>query len=97
MHAAAGREPHRPLFVSVLLYLNSAWDEEYHAETLFMDPEAQLGLFVRPVPGRCAAARGGARALARVCVRRLCVCVASWMGQGCGNWWQVAGGRRRAE
>lgn len=46
------REPHRPLFVSVLLYLNDAWAEDFHAETLFLDPETQLGLFVRPAPGR---------------------------------------------
>ncbi|KXZ52552.1 hypothetical protein GPECTOR_9g596 [Gonium pectorale] len=46
------RELGRPLFVSVLLYLNESWPEDYHAETLFLDPETQLGIFVRPVPGR---------------------------------------------
>ncbi|GLI63184.1 hypothetical protein VaNZ11_005954, partial [Volvox africanus] len=46
------RELARPLFVSMLLYLNEIWPEDYHAETLFLDPETQLGLFVRPAPGR---------------------------------------------
>ncbi|GIL87072.1 hypothetical protein Vretimale_14232 [Volvox reticuliferus] len=46
------RELARPLFVSMLLYLNETWPEDHHAETLFLDPETQLGLFVRPAPGR---------------------------------------------
>ncbi|GIL50228.1 hypothetical protein Vafri_6459 [Volvox africanus] len=46
------RELGRPLFVSMLLYLNEIWPEDYHAETMFLDPETQLGLFVRPAPGR---------------------------------------------
>ncbi|GFR50258.1 hypothetical protein Agub_g12444 [Astrephomene gubernaculifera] len=46
------RELGRPLFVSVLLYLNDSWSEDFHSETLFLDPETQLGLFVRPAPGR---------------------------------------------
>ncbi|GLC46484.1 hypothetical protein PLESTM_001880600 [Pleodorina starrii] len=46
------RELSRPLFVSMLLYTNETWPEDYHAETLFLDPETQLGLFVRPAPGR---------------------------------------------
>ena len=46
------REPGRPLFVSMLLYLNEAWPEDYHSETLLLDPESQTGLAVRPFPGR---------------------------------------------
>ncbi|KAG2485818.1 hypothetical protein HYH03_015528 [Edaphochlamys debaryana] len=46
------REVGRPLFVTVLIYLNDTWEEDWHAETLFLDPEAALGLFVRPAPGR---------------------------------------------
>ncbi|KAG2451787.1 hypothetical protein HYH02_003565 [Chlamydomonas schloesseri] len=46
------RELGRPLFVTVLIYLNDTWPEDNHAETLFLDPETQLGLFVRPAPGR---------------------------------------------
>jgi hypothetical protein len=40
--------------VTLLLYLNEAWSEELQAETLFADPSADAGIFVRPVPGRCA-------------------------------------------
>jgi len=52
------REPGKPLFVSVLAYLNGpgAWPDDGHAETLFLDPEARAGLFVQPAPGRCARA-----------------------------------------
>lgn len=51
------REQHRPLFVTMLLYLNESWPEDWHSETMFLDPETQLGLFVRPAPGRWARAR----------------------------------------
>lgn len=47
------REPRRPRFVTVLLYLNESWPDELHAETLFLDPASQAGVFVRPAPGRC--------------------------------------------
>lgn len=46
------REPRRPLFVSVVLYLNEAWADDLHSETLVLDPVMQVGLFVRPAPGR---------------------------------------------
>ncbi|GBG00480.1 hypothetical protein Rsub_13237 [Raphidocelis subcapitata] len=46
------REPGRPLFVTVLAYLNEEWPEEWHAETLFADPETGTGVFVQPRPGR---------------------------------------------
>ncbi|KAL6754853.1 hypothetical protein V8C86DRAFT_280056 [Haematococcus lacustris] len=46
------REPGRPRFVSMLLYLNEAWPDELHAETLFVDPSTQVGVFARPAPGR---------------------------------------------
>lgn len=46
------REPGKPLFVSALMYLNDEWPEDMHAETLFLDPETQAGIFVRPSPGR---------------------------------------------
>ncbi|GFH18819.1 Fe2OG dioxygenase domain-containing protein, partial [Haematococcus lacustris] len=46
------REPGRPRFVSMLLYLNDAWPDELHAETLFVDPSTQVGVFARPAPGR---------------------------------------------
>uniref|UniRef100_A0A7S0WFF4 Fe2OG dioxygenase domain-containing protein n=1 Tax=Chlamydomonas leiostraca TaxID=1034604 RepID=A0A7S0WFF4_9CHLO len=46
------RQPRRPRFVTLLLYLNEAWGEELQAETLFADPSADAGIFVRPIPGR---------------------------------------------
>ena len=46
------REPGRPLFVSMLLYLNEVWADDMHAETLLLDPGAQVGVFVRPAAGR---------------------------------------------
>jgi hypothetical protein len=46
------REPGKPLLVSVLLYLNDDWPDEFHSETMIMDRRMQCGLFVRPKPGR---------------------------------------------
>lgn len=45
-------QPGKPLFVSMLLYLNRAWAPELHAETLFVDPDSGTGVFVQPRPGR---------------------------------------------
>eukprot|EP00798_Chlamydomonas_sp_ICE-L_P018106 gene18106-24538_t len=45
-------EPGKPLFVSMLVYLNEEWKEEWNSETMFLDPESACGLFVRPQPGR---------------------------------------------
>lgn len=50
------REPGKPRFVTLVLYLNDEWGEELHAETLLVDPTAHAGLFVRPTPGRCVCA-----------------------------------------
>jgi probable phosphoglycerate mutase len=47
------RQPGKPLLVSVIMYLNESWPENFDAETLFLDPGTQSGVFVRPVPGRC--------------------------------------------
>eukprot|EP00798_Chlamydomonas_sp_ICE-L_P018096 gene18096-24523_t len=47
-HQRAGK----PLFVSMLVYLNEEWKEEWNSETMFLDPESACGLFVRPQPGR---------------------------------------------
>ncbi|KXZ50143.1 hypothetical protein GPECTOR_17g779 [Gonium pectorale] len=46
------REPGRPLFVSLLLYLNARWDREWDAETLFLDTPSDCGVLVRPKPYR---------------------------------------------
>ncbi|PNH11163.1 Ankyrin repeat domain-containing protein [Tetrabaena socialis] len=42
------REPGRPLFVSLLLYLNRTWEREWDAETLFLDTPSDCGVVVRP-------------------------------------------------
>ena len=47
-NGAAGK----PLFVSLLVYLDEYWKAEWDAETLFVDPESGAGLLVQPRPGR---------------------------------------------
>ena len=42
----------KPLFVSLLVYLNEAWKQEWDAETLFLEPTRGAGLLVQPRPGR---------------------------------------------
>ncbi|GIL61332.1 hypothetical protein Vafri_15808 [Volvox africanus] len=42
------REPGRPLFVSLLLYLNHSWERDWQAETLFLDTPSDCGVVVRP-------------------------------------------------
>ena len=42
------REPGKPLFVSLLLYLNDPWPRDWDAETLFLDDQTDVGLVVRP-------------------------------------------------
>ncbi|MEW5307344.1 MAG: hypothetical protein WDW36_009748 [Sanguina aurantia] len=42
------REPSKPLFVSLLLYLNDSWPRELDAETLFLDSATDTGILVRP-------------------------------------------------
>jgi hypothetical protein len=49
------REAGRPLFVTLMVYLNPDWEEAWFAETLFADPETGTGVFVQPRFGRCAA------------------------------------------
>lgn len=45
LHAC--QEPGRPLFVSLILYLNDEWPSEWDAETLFLDT-SDTGIVVRP-------------------------------------------------
>lgn len=43
------REPGYPLLVSLLLYLvDEGWERDWHAETLFLDTQTEVGVFVRP-------------------------------------------------
>lgn len=42
----------RPLFVSLLVYLNAEWRACWDGETLFRDPETSAGVLVQPLPGR---------------------------------------------
>eukprot|EP01023_Acetabularia_acetabulum_P002205 TRINITY_DN10843_c0_g1_i1.p1 TRINITY_DN10843_c0_g1~~TRINITY_DN10843_c0_g1_i1.p1 ORF type:complete len:320 (-),score=47.34 TRINITY_DN10843_c0_g1_i1:1111-2070(-) len=46
------RELGKPLFVSMLIYLNESWEREWDAETLFLDSVSDTGVFVRPKSGR---------------------------------------------
>ena len=46
------RERGKPLFVSVILYLDEEWPDEFGAETHFLDRQTGLGFFVRPKCGR---------------------------------------------
>lgn len=43
----------KPLFVSMLVYLDEHWRKEWDAETLFVDTNRGIGLIVQPRPGRC--------------------------------------------
>ena len=45
-------QPGKPLFVSMLIYLDDDWPIEQHAETLAIDFDTDTGVFVRPRPGR---------------------------------------------
>jgi len=45
-------EPGKPLLVSMIVYLNSEWDRDWAADTLFLDSETSTGVFARPKPGR---------------------------------------------
>ena len=44
--------PGKPLFVSMLLYLDDVWRREWDAETLFVDPASGAGVLVQPRPAR---------------------------------------------
>eukprot|EP01024_Parvocaulis_polyphysoides_P031055 TRINITY_DN28152_c0_g1_i1.p1 TRINITY_DN28152_c0_g1~~TRINITY_DN28152_c0_g1_i1.p1 ORF type:complete len:365 (-),score=38.05 TRINITY_DN28152_c0_g1_i1:10-954(-) len=48
----SNREAGKPIFVSMLLYLNETWDRSWDAETLFLDTSTDTGVFVRPKGGR---------------------------------------------
>mmetsp|Transcript_25084 Transcript_25084/g.58479 ORF Transcript_25084/g.58479 Transcript_25084/m.58479 type:complete len:207 (-) Transcript_25084:249-869(-) len=42
----------KPLFVSLIVYLNESWRREWDAETLFLNADCGAGIFVQPRPGR---------------------------------------------
>ena len=48
----ANGTPGKPLLVSLIVYCNAAWCEDWDAETLFLADEAGVGLLVQPRPGR---------------------------------------------
>ncbi|KAK9804412.1 hypothetical protein WJX72_011538 [[Myrmecia] bisecta] len=41
-------EPGKPLFVSLMVYLDEAWPRDWDAETLFLDSANDVGVIVRP-------------------------------------------------
>lgn len=45
-------QPYKPLFVTMMVYLNPEWTEDLQAETLVMDKKTKTGIFVQPAPGR---------------------------------------------
>ena len=45
-------QPWKPLFVSMLVYLNEEWPMEHDAETLAVDIDSDTGVFIRPRPSR---------------------------------------------
>jgi len=42
----------KPLFVTLLLYLNEEWKRDWGAATMFLDDATEAGAFVRPKPYR---------------------------------------------
>eukprot|EP00039_Didymoeca_costata_P032481 m.37995 g.37995 ORF g.37995 m.37995 type:complete len:400 (-) comp9380_c0_seq4:2789-3988(-) len=42
------REPGKPYFVTLLIYVNNSWRRTWDAETLFLDLDSETGVFVRP-------------------------------------------------
>ncbi|KAL1511273.1 hypothetical protein AB1Y20_006081 [Prymnesium parvum] len=42
----------KPLFVSLIVYLDSEWRSDWDAETLFLEQSKGVGFFVQPRPGR---------------------------------------------
>ena len=50
-HHLPQQEPGKPLFFSLLLYLNPSWPRNHDAETLFLDSSTDTGIMVRPRPG----------------------------------------------
>ena len=44
--------PGKPLFVSLIVYLDEEWHRDWDAETLFLEPNSGAGLLVQPRPGR---------------------------------------------
>lgn len=45
-------EPGKPLFVSLIMYLNDDWKLNDAAETLILDTATDTGVYIRPKPGR---------------------------------------------
>eukprot|EP01134_Creolimax_fragrantissima_P008319 CFRG8319T1 len=51
-HGHQNRTPGKPYFVTLLLYLNHEWDDDWGAETQFLDLRTDTGFFVKPRPYR---------------------------------------------
>ena len=49
----ANGEAGKPLFVSLLVYLDPVWRRDWDAETLFLAEGPGVGVLVQPRPGRC--------------------------------------------
>lgn len=51
MHSLRLQEPGKPLFVTLLLYLDDVWPRDWDAETLILDTPSDTGLLIRPKVG----------------------------------------------
>ena len=45
-------EPGKPLLVTLLVYINERWERDWGGETIFLDAATDVGICVRPKPGR---------------------------------------------
>ena len=76
----------KPLFVSLLVYLDELWRQEWDAETLFLEPAIGAGFLVQPRPGRAvlmhqdgAPYAPEARLLRRAFARKPVIRIAPWL------------------
>ena len=49
---AGNRDPNKPRFVTIIVYLNPQWTVDDEGETLFVDEDTGVGVVIVPKPGR---------------------------------------------
>ena len=76
----------KPLFVSLLVYLDELWRQEWDAETIFLEPAIGAGFLVQPRHGRAvlmhqdgAPYAPEARLLRRAFARKPVIRIAPWL------------------
>jgi hypothetical protein len=50
--AGRNRDPNKPRFVTIIVYLNPQWTVDDEGETLFVDEDTGVGVVIVPKPGR---------------------------------------------